>query len=119
MARFRFQDLEVWQAGIEFTDRIYVLTASFPEDEKFGLRSQLRRAAVSIPSNIAEGNGRLSNIEYRRFVEIAYSSLMEVVSHLHICQRRAYLTQDDLDQFTSEAERIAKMLSGLRRSLNP
>ena len=93
MARFRFQELEVWQQAIQFADLIYEQTGRFPSEEKFGLSSQLRRAAVSISSNIAEGNGRPSNTEYARFVEIAYSSLMEVVSQLHIAQLRNYLTQ--------------------------
>lgn len=117
MARFRFQELEVWQQAIQFADLIYEQTGRFPSEEKFGLSSQLRRAAVSISSNIAEGNGRPSNTEYARFVEIAYSSLMEVVSQLHIAQLRNYLTQADLDHLNDRAERIARMLSGLRNSL--
>lgn len=85
---FGFEQLEVWQKAIEFANRVYDITQSFPSDERFGLTSQMRRAAVSIPSNIAEGTSRGSNRDFARFVEIAYGSLMETVSHAHIATRR-------------------------------
>jgi len=117
MARFRFQELEVWQKAIDFADLIYELTGRFPDDERFGLRNQLRRAAVSVSSNIAEGNGRTSQLEYIRFVEIAYASLMEVISQLHIAERRKYISNHQLEQAMEAGEQIAKMLSGLRNHL--
>lgn len=117
MARFRFQELEVWQKSIDFADVIYELTTQFPDDERFGLRNQLRRAAVSISSNIAEGNGRASQLEYIRFIEIAYASLMEVISQLHIAEKRKYINQKQLEQMMDSGEHIARMLSGLRNHL--
>jgi four helix bundle protein len=83
---FRFEKLEVWQNAIEFAGRVYDFTRPFPADERFGLTSQMRRAAVSISSNIAEGSSRNSDVDFRRFLEIAYGSLMEVVSQ-HPSQR--------------------------------
>ena len=70
-AKFRFYDLDVWRKAIDYADSIYDVTAEFPDDERFGLTSQLRRAAVSISSNIAEGSGRSSNRDFGRFIEIA------------------------------------------------
>lgn len=71
---FRFEKFEVWKQSVDFADLIYTLTRGFPRDEQFGLTSQMRRAAVSVSSNIAEGSSRLSDKEFARFVEIAYAS---------------------------------------------
>lgn len=92
---FRFEKLEVWQKAIIFADRIYAVTRSFPEDERFGLMSQMRRAAVSVSSNIAEGSGHSSDKDFARFVEIAYGSLMEVVSQLRLSLRQSFLKEND------------------------
>ena len=81
---FNFEKLDVWQKAIQFADLIYKLTKSFPDDERFGLTSQMRRAAVSISSNIAEGSARHSRNDYARFVEIAAGSIFEVVSQSFI-----------------------------------
>lgn len=78
---FRFEKLEVWQEAIAYADDVYKVTAQFPSDELYGLRSQLRRAAVSISANVAEGSSRSSNADFARFVEIAYGSTMETISH--------------------------------------
>ena len=91
MAEFRFEKLDVWQRAIGFCDDIYRITHRFPSNERFGLTNQLRRAAVSIPANIAEGSGRMSDRDNLRFVEIAYGSLMEVVSHIEVSFRQEYL----------------------------
>jgi four helix bundle protein len=77
---FNFEKLDVWQEAIRFADLIYELTTTFPEQERFGLTNQMRRAAVSISSNIAEGSSRLSRVDFARFVEIATGSLFEVLS---------------------------------------
>ena len=90
---FRFEKLDVWQLAIEFSDQIYIATREFPADERFGLTNQLRRAAVSIAANIAEGSGRSSDRDFVRFIEIAYGSLMETVSHLRIAERQKFLSQ--------------------------
>ena len=97
---------------------MYELTGSFPDEERFGLTNQMRRAAVSISSNIAEGSSRVSRIDFARFVEIATGSLFEVVSQATIALRRKMIAQDDYDRIYRAAEKQSKMLSGLRRSLS-
>src|ERR1043166_6277322 len=77
---FNFEKLDVWQEAINFADLVYELTGAFPSDERFGITNQMRRAAVSISSNIAEGSSRVSRTDFARFVEIATGSLFEVVS---------------------------------------
>jgi four helix bundle protein len=114
---FRFEKLAVWQKAIEFADAVYSATASFPNDERFGLTSQLRRAAVSVSSNIAEGSSRSSNADFARFVEIAYGSTMEVVSQLHIARQQQFLADDALNDLCTRADEVSRMLSGLRTSL--
>ena len=77
---FRFEKLDVWNKAIDYADLVYSLTKSFPADERFGLTSQMRRSAVSVSSNVAEGSGRSSDKDSARFIEIGYGSLMECVS---------------------------------------
>lgn len=114
---FSFEKLEVWQEAIIFTDEIYRLTGSFPSEERFGLVSQMRRAAVSISSNIAEGSSRSSRKDYSRYVELAYGSLMEVASQLHVAHRQNMISDSQLQQAKNFAEKISRMLSGLKSSL--
>lgn len=116
---FGFEQLDVWQKAIEYADDVYRVTRAFPADERFGLTNQLRRASVSISSNIAEGSGRGSNRDFSRFLEIAYGSLMETVSQSTVANRQEFCNADEFRKLYSEAERIARMLSGLRNSLNP
>lgn len=116
---FNFQQLEVWHLSIEFAELIYKATDSFPQHEIYGLTNQLRRAAVSISSNIAEGSGRGSNKEFQRFISMAYGSLMECVSQLEICLRRTYVSSESRKDLNVRAERIARMLSRLKNSLGP
>ena len=114
---FRFEKLDVWQKAVDFADRIYSVTRQFPSDERFGLTSQMRRASVSISSNIAEGSGRSSNKDFVRFVEIAYGSVMEVVSQLQIAFRQSFVAAEARDELYKNAEELARMLSGLKASL--
>jgi four helix bundle protein len=114
---FNFEKLEVWQDAIEFADVIYSASQSFPDDERFGLTSQIRRAAVSISANLAEGSGRESNKDFCRFVAIAYGSLLEVVSHLRVAQRQRMLTDEVHAQVYDQAETLAKRISKLRSRL--
>ena len=114
---FRFEKLEVWQKAVDFADRVYAMTFEFPDVERFGLTSQMRRAAVSISSNVAEGSGRSSDNDFAHFVEIAYSSLMEVVSQSQIALNQEFLKQPARDDIYARAEELARMLSGLRSSL--
>ena len=114
---FNFEKLDVWQEAIQFADLIYQLTGSFPNEERFGLTNQMRRAAISVSSNIAEGSSRASRPDFARFVEIATGSLFEVVSQSTISIRRKILNQNDYDRIYCTAEKQSKMLSGLRKSL--
>ena len=115
---FGFEKLEVWKKALDFADQIYRVTALFPTEERFGLTNQLRRASVSISSNIAEGSGRNSNPEFVRFVAISYGSLMECVSQLHVARRRNFLTDSEFDQLITRADELSRMLSGLKASLH-
>lgn len=114
---FGFENLEVWQKAVEFADCVYVVTRSFPSEERFGLVSQMRRASVSISSNIAEGSSRSSKADFAGFVEIAFGSLMETVSQAFVAKRQNMLGPDDFSDLYLRAQRLARMLSGLRSSL--
>ena len=106
------------QEAIQFADLVYELTGNFPDEERFGLTNQMRRAAVSVSSNIAEGSSRVSRTDFARFVEIATGSLFEVVSQTTIALRRKIIAQSDYNEIYATAEKQSKMLSGLRRSLS-
>jgi four helix bundle protein len=114
---FNFEKLEVWQEAIDSTDSVYSVTRAFPGDERFGLTNQMRRAAVSISSNIAEGSSRSSRPDFARFIELATGSLFEVVSQATIAKRQNFLSEADYNQLYAACEKQSKMLSGLRRSL--
>jgi four helix bundle protein len=114
---FNFEKLDVWHKAIEFADLVYSLTRTFPADERFGLTNQMRRAAVSISSNIAEGTSRSSHSDYCRFVEIATGSVFETVSQATIAKRQGWLSEGDYRSLYDAAEEQSRMLSGLRRSL--
>ena len=113
---FIFERLETWQKAVAFADLVYRTTQSFPADERFGLTNQMRRAAVSISSNIAEGSSRFSKTDFARFLEIAAGSLFEVVSQAFIGRRQGFITEAEFHQLYTAAEEQGKMLSGLRRS---
>ena len=114
---FNFEKLETWREAIAFADQVYSITRSFPDQERFGLTNQLRRAAVSISSNIAEGCSRSSKADYARFIEIASGSLFEVVSQATISRDQGFLTDAAYASLYNAAEKQSRMLSGLRRSL--
>jgi four helix bundle protein len=111
---FNFEKLEVWRKAIEFADQVYALTRSFPENERFGLTNQMRRAAVSISSNIAEGSSRASKSDFARFIQIAGGSIFEVVSQATIARRQKFLSEEAFQQLYAAAEEQSKMLSGLK-----
>jgi len=110
--------LSLWQEAIRFADLVYELTGDFPGEERFGLTNQMRRAAVSISSNIAETSSRASRTDFARFVEIATGSLFEVVSQTTVALRRKMIAQNDYNRIYAAAEKQSRMLSGLRRSLS-
>ena len=98
---------------------VYQTTRSFPGEERFGLTSQLQRAAVSIPSNIAEGHGRKATRAYLHHVSIANGSLMELETQIHIAKRLGYVDGARADLLLGMADEIGKMMAGLQKSLNP
>ena len=116
---FSFEKLDVWQKSIDFADLVYKTTRAFPDDERFGLTNQMRRAAVSVSSNIAEGSSRFSKADFARFLEIATGSVFEVVSQSFVSRREGFLSEGDFKKLYSAAEEQGRMLSGLRNSLFP
>jgi four helix bundle protein len=114
---FNFEKLEVWNKAIDFADLIYIETRPFPVEERFGLTNQLRRAATSVSSNLAEGSSRSSKTDFARFTEIAAGSLFEVVSQSFIARRQQFLSEVAFQTIYGAAEEQSRMLSGLRRSL--
>ena len=108
-----YKELEVWQKGIELTMMIYKVTQSFPPEEKFGLTSQLRRSAVSIPSNIAEGWGRGSTKEYIHFLLIARGSLMELETQVIISLKLNYIKTEQCKSIEEKTNSILMMLNKL------
>ncbi|MBI3362346.1 MAG: four helix bundle protein [Chloroflexi bacterium] len=113
----KFRELKVWQRAMDFTVKVYELTAQFPKSEQFGLVSQLRRAATSIPLNIAEGAGAGSDAEFRRFLSIAARSGYEIMTGLEISQRLGYANEEQGKPFLAEVDEIVGMLVGLMRKL--
>ena len=114
---FNFEKLDVWNEAIEFAGFVYSVTRSFPDEERFGLTNQMRRAAVSISSNIAEGSSRYSKPDFARFVELATGSLFEVVSQATVGKRQGFLSEADYNRLYAACEKQSKMMSGPRRSL--
>ena len=115
--RFRFEKLEVWQEARKINQVIYRLTRKFPRHEVFAMTSQIRRAAISVSSNIAEGSGRNSDKDFAHFLEQAYASLMEVASVFFLGLDEGYVTEVELDPLFDEMERLAKRIASLNRSL--
>jgi four helix bundle protein len=112
-----YRELKVWQTAMNLAEQCYLATKSFPKEELFGLTSQIRRAASSVPANIAEGQGRQHTREFLNYRSIARGSLMEVETHLLLSQRVGLLNQATLDQLLTMTDEISRMLSGLRRAL--
>lgn len=112
-----YRDLRVWQEGISLAEICYGLTKRFPKDELFGMTSQIRRAASSVPANIAEGYGRDSKGDYIQFLRISQGSLKEVETHLILCTRVRLLTEPEARSTLEHCDRLGKMLHRLIRSL--
>jgi four helix bundle protein len=117
MEDFYYRKLKVYHQAKEIVVDIYNLSKHFPPQESYGLTNQIQRAAVSIPSNIAEGMGRFSIKERLHFIEISYGSLMEVMCQLEIAETLNYITNEDLATEEKKITEVAKMLIGLRRNL--
>ncbi len=114
MAMFAYRKLNVYQKALLWVVDVYRLCKSFPDEERFALISQVRRAAVSVTSNIAEGMSRSSNKEILHFLEISFGSLMEVQSQMEVAQLLNYITKEQMDELDEKTIEIAKMLSGLK-----
>lgn len=112
-----YRELKVWQLGVEISVEVYRITDKFPQRENYSLTSQLRRASVSISSNIAEGHARTHTKDLMRFLEIARGSVAEVETQLIIAERLGYITNNDAKTVRNMLEEESRMLAGLRRSL--
>jgi four helix bundle protein len=113
-----YRDLRVWQGAMNLVDEIYTLTELFPKEERYALAQQLQRAAVSVPSNIAEGFGRSSTKDYRRFLAIARGSVYEIETQLEIARRRDYISSAEVVAATERATSVIKQINALRKSLD-
>jgi len=114
--QYGFEKLEVYKDARNYVRQVYLLTTTFSEKEKYGLCSQLQRAAVSIVSNIVEGTSRASNKEKERFIEIAYGSLLETFCQFQIAVDLGYIQQAQLDELQMQIDKIANKLSALKHS---
>lgn len=112
-----YKDLEVWQKGMALVKDIYEVTTDFPGEEKFGLVNQIRRSAVSIPSNIAEGHARSGTGEFKHFISIAMGSVAESETQLILSTELGYLNEDSTMVLLEQLDIIGKMLRGLYKSL--
>ncbi len=113
-----FRDLEVWKLGMSIVTEVYAATAKFPKEELYGLVAQLRRAAVSIPSNVAEGFNRYHNTDYRRFLHVALGSCAEVETQLEVAFELGYLNREARDQLLEKLDHETRMLRNLIKRLN-
>jgi four helix bundle protein len=117
LAVVNYKDLQAWRLGIQLVKEVYRVTCKWPDKEVFGLTSQARRSAVSIPANIAEGQGRKTTKDFLRHLSIAYGSLMELETHLVIAAELSYLSREQFKALELKTVELAKVLSGLTRSL--
>lgn len=113
---FSFEKLNVWQNSINFVEEVYKVTDEFPKSELYCLTSQIRRAVISIPSNIAEGSTRKSFKDQARYTEIAFGSLLETLNQLIIAHKLEYVSRDDFNNLRIGIERISRQLNALKKS---
>jgi four helix bundle protein len=114
-----YRDLIAWQQAIELVDLIYACSRHWPRDEVYGLTSQIRRAAVSVAANIAEGQGRNGDREFVNHLGIAHGSLCEVETLLVIARRQSYVSAEDESSILSTTTRVASLIHGLKKSMRP
>jgi four helix bundle protein len=119
MGARNYRDLFVWQKAMDFAESVYQLTSDFPTEEKFSLTVQLRRCATSVPSNIAEGEGRFSKADFKRFLSIAHGSLREAETQILLASRLKYVSNDRAELILSQASEVGKLIQGLAKSLSP
>ena len=114
---FRFENLEVWKLAKDFASEIYTITRRFPADEKFGMVSQLRRAAISVSMNIAEGSDRKSDLEFIRFLRFSVGSMEEVVTVLYIALDQKYINKKEFDNLYNKSNKLVLKINALINSL--
>ena len=114
--KFNFENLQVYQRSVKFSNEIYNITKSWPKEYLFDLTSQIRRAVLSVPLNIAEGYGRTTK-EYRRFLDISRASCFELIPLIEISEKQNLISKELKNQLLKEATELSKMLSGLKRAL--
>lgn len=117
MALKTYRDLEVWQKAVDLVEAVYLLAKSFPAEERFGLTSQLQRAVISVPANIAEGYGRIHRGNYLHHLSVARGSLMEVETHLTIAVRLGFVAREQVLETWQLTQQVGKMLRKLIASL--
>jgi four helix bundle protein len=113
-----YRELIVWQRSMDLAESIYSSTRSFPREEMFGITAQMRKAAVSVPSNIAEGQGRTSTADFLRHLSIAYGSLLELETQILLAARIFYLRESQTRSLMDPTAEVGKLLNGLMKSLN-
>jgi len=118
MNQYSFERLDVWKETRDLTKDIYIITREFPADEKFGISSQIRRAAISVSSNIVEGSYRKSMKEKFNFMNIAYSSLMELLSQVILCYDLGYISEEQYLKLRGSIEEVSKKLASLSKYFN-
>ncbi len=114
---FRFESLEIWKLAIEYADELYETTKYFPKDEIYALSSQLKRAAVSISNNIAEGSGSATNKNFSSFIDISIKSTLETVNIIYFAEKRAYMDVEKRKDIYSKAENLIKKMRAFKKSL--
>jgi len=112
-----FREIRVWQKAMDFVTKMYINTRKFPQDELYGLTSQMRRCAVSIPSNIAEGFGRKSSNDFKRFLQISMGSLFELETQLEISRNLEYMNESQFNTLYADLREIEIMLSSFINSI--
>ena len=117
MSARNYRDLIAWQRAMDLVEQVYNVTRGFPKEEIYGLTSQIRRAAVSVPSNIAEGQGRTSDKEFQQFLSIAHGSVREVETQIMISQRLKYVSDDQTNSILDLAAETGRLIKGLMNSL--
>jgi four helix bundle protein len=118
MASRNYQDLIARQRAMDFVEEVYLVTARFPPDERFALTSQLRRSATSVPSNIAEGEGRFTKADFKRFLAIAHGSLREAETQILIAVRLRYIRQSAAERVGELSSEVGRLIRGLAKSLS-
>lgn len=113
-----FKDLKIWQKGIEIVKEVYELTKFFPKEELYGLTSQIRRSAISVPANVAEGFKRYHNKEYKQFLHIALGSVAELETELIITKELDFISESQLASLSEKIDHISKMISSLLKKLD-